>query len=179
MLNLRHAKRFVVIGGGTAGWFAALHLRQILGKHIEVCVIESSDIGIVGVGEGGLPNIISILEGLKIDVAEMMRETQATLKWGFSYEGWRTGAADDKYFHLFFDTRTPAFEKILDFYPNLSQMLSEAMPMHHFSDATLGITNNITQADAHAMLKHNLGIVSSIHFDSYRIAHFLKKKKPL
>ncbi len=177
MLNLRRAKRFAVVGGGTAGWFAALFLRKLLGKHIEVCVIESSDIGIVGVGEGGIPNIISCLLKLDIDIKEVMQATQASYKWGFSYEGWRTGQPDDQYFHLFFNFQDPAFEKAHEFYPNLSQMLSSNIPMHYFSKGVDGILNNVSQAEAFEMMRQpDLGIVSSIHFDSYRIAKFLKSK---
>jgi len=57
MLNLRNISRVVVIGGGTAGWFSALTLRRLFAPNVEVRVIESPAIGIVGVGEGGLLNL--------------------------------------------------------------------------------------------------------------------------
>src|SRR5215469_17313786 len=56
MLNLWDARRVVVVGGGTAGWFAALEMRRLFGRKTEVMVVESERIGILGAGEGSLPN---------------------------------------------------------------------------------------------------------------------------
>jgi tryptophan halogenase len=56
MLNLRGMDRVVVVGGGTAGWFAALQLRQVFSPSVEIMVISAPEIPIVGVGEGGVLN---------------------------------------------------------------------------------------------------------------------------
>ena len=52
MLNLHEMKRVCIVGGGTAGWFAALYLRQISSPNVEIMVISAPEIPIVGVGEG-------------------------------------------------------------------------------------------------------------------------------
>ncbi|MBJ8506865.1 tryptophan 7-halogenase [Acinetobacter seifertii] len=82
MLNLRSIKTISVVGGGTVGWFAALTMRQLFASNVNIQVIESPDIGVVGVGEGGLINLVQALNKLKIPTSEFMRETGASLKWG-------------------------------------------------------------------------------------------------
>ena len=55
--NQTPAKNVVIAGGGTAGWMAATALSRLLGKSINVTLVESKDIGIVGVGEATIPPI--------------------------------------------------------------------------------------------------------------------------
>ena len=85
MLNLKTARNIVVVGGGTAGWFAALTMRRIFSANTSIRLIESSKIGIIGVGEGGILNIMSALRRNGIDIDDFMAETVATYKWGFAY----------------------------------------------------------------------------------------------
>src|ERR1700760_4698994 len=74
-------RRIAVVGGGTAGWIAAAVLARFLQPaQVEIVLIESEEIGIVGVGEATVP-IIQVLNGLLgIDEADFMRKTQATYK---------------------------------------------------------------------------------------------------
>src|SRR3546814_8700647 len=74
--------RIVVLGGGTAGWMSASALAKLLGPLVSVTLIESEDIGIVGVGEATLPHIRGFVERLGIDEAAFMRATHATYKLG-------------------------------------------------------------------------------------------------
>lgn len=179
MLNLRNPspQRIVVLGGGTAGWFAAIALRKLFSPNVEIQVIESSEIGIVGVGEGGLLNFIGALNRYQIDINEFMRETGATWKWGFSYEGWRTGKEDDRFYHLFAsnDTRISRWQE-RGCYPYLSAMISQQLPLEGSIRASELIKHNATQLQATALLETNSAdIIPSFHFDSYKLATYLKK----
>ena len=177
MLNLRGAKRVVILGGGTAGWFAALSLRKIFSAAVEVRVIESSQIGIVGVGEGGLLNLQSALLSLDIDLDDFVRETHATYKWGFSYEGWRTGDKDDRYFHPFASAEGVAskWEKSGSF-PLIAAMIHNGIPMPDYLRGMELIKGNASQQEAkQALDAKEVDIISSFHFDSFRIAEYLKK----
>ncbi|MDQ9037262.1 tryptophan 7-halogenase [Acinetobacter seifertii] len=177
MLNLEQAKNITVIGGGTAGWFAALALRKILPKQIDIKVIESPDIGIVGVGEGGLINLISTLNYLEIPTSEFMKETGATLKWGFCYEGWRTGQKDDEFYHLFINPKhEPFYTERNGFFPLISKLVESQVPLAHVIKDFDAITNRISQSEAIDRLMQQSGIATSFHFDSYRVAEFLAKK---
>lgn len=125
MLDLQHAKRVAIIGGGTAGWFAALMLRRIFSPKVEITLIESPDIGIIGVGEGGLLNLVSALEVNGISVDEFVRETGAAYKLGFVYEGWRGGGSQDSYYHLFGGQGIEELEwQAGGFFPLLSAMIA-------------------------------------------------------
>ena len=91
--------RIVVLGGGTAGWMAAAGLAKLLGAQVKVELVESSDIGIVGVGEATLPHIRSFVERLGIDEDDFIRATHATYKLGIDFRDFaRIG---DSYIHPF------------------------------------------------------------------------------
>src|SRR3546814_6497730 len=80
------ATRVVILGGGTAGWMTAAAIARLL-PQVELRLIESADIGIVGVGEATLPHLRAFVETLGIDEAEFMRTTSATYNIGIAFEG--------------------------------------------------------------------------------------------
>jgi tryptophan 7-halogenase len=92
-------KSILIVGGGTAGWMAAAAIKRSVGPHAEVRLVESADIGIVGVGEATVPPIRDFNALIGLDEAEFMRETRATIKLGIAFEGW--GRKDSAYFHPF------------------------------------------------------------------------------
>lgn len=94
-------KRVVIAGGGTAGWTAAAALVQQLGPLLDITLVESRDIGTVGVGEATIPTIRTFHALLGIDEREFMRATQATFKLGIAFENW--GRPGDRYMHAFGD----------------------------------------------------------------------------
>jgi tryptophan halogenase len=100
-MNAESAKptRVVVLGGGTAGWMSAAALQKLLGGLVEVHLIESEDIGIVGVGEATLPHIRGFVERLGIDEAAFMKATHATYKLGIDFRDF--GRIGDSYVHPF------------------------------------------------------------------------------
>ena len=97
------SKKFVVLGGGTAGWLTALYLKKILPQH-QTTLVESKEIGIIGVGEATTPNIIAFLQYLNIDVFDLIKETKGSIKNGISFENWN--GDNKKYFHGFFEKLT-------------------------------------------------------------------------
>ncbi|MBE8716126.1 tryptophan halogenase family protein [Cellvibrio polysaccharolyticus] len=94
--------RVVIVGGGTAGWMAAAALSKFLGKTLDISLIESDDIGTVGVGEATVPPLIDFHRLLGINEPDFMAVTQATIKLGISFENWKEQG--DKYIHAFGNT---------------------------------------------------------------------------
>ncbi|MEO7578929.1 MAG: tryptophan halogenase family protein [Massilia sp.] len=93
-------KRIVVVGGGAAGWMAAAALATAL-KGGSVELVESEEIGIVGVGEATFPSIRHFHRLLGIDEAEFLRATNGSYKLGIEFRDWRAGG--ESYFHTFGD----------------------------------------------------------------------------
>lgn len=92
-------KNVVIAGGGTAGWMAATALSRLLGKSISVTLVESKDIGIVGVGEATIPPIRTFHKLLGIDEKAFMKASQATFKLGIEFQNWRE--REHSYIHSF------------------------------------------------------------------------------
>jgi tryptophan halogenase len=91
--------RVVIAGGGTSGWCAAAALSQQLGSLLDITLIESEEIGTVGVGEATFPTIRSFHRILDLDEQEFLRVTRGSIKLGISFENWaRRG---DRYIHSF------------------------------------------------------------------------------
>ena len=98
--NRSRPLRVVIVGGGTAGWMSAAGIRHQLGtENYTVTLIESDDIGTVGVGEATLPHIKIFNDMLGIDEAQFMRETRATFKLGIQFCDWNQPG--DCYIHPF------------------------------------------------------------------------------
>lgn len=99
ILEKAQVRRVVIAGGGTAGWIAAAALSHQFHGIIDITLIESDEIGTVGVGESTIPPIRSFHRLLRIDEQEFMRTTAATFKLGISFENW--GSPGDRYIHPF------------------------------------------------------------------------------
>jgi tryptophan halogenase len=97
-----HLKTICILGGGTAGWMTAAALsHKFKSLPITLRLVESDEIGIVGVGEATLPHIRSFNSALNISEAELMKATEATFKLGIEFVDW--GRIGDRYIHPFGD----------------------------------------------------------------------------
>lgn len=90
----------VIVGGGTAGWMAAAALSRLkAGRPVEIVLVESEQIGTVGVGEATIPPFVTFNTLLEVDEAEMMAACQASFKLGIQFQNW--GKIGDNYIHPF------------------------------------------------------------------------------
>ena len=96
---MKSLQRILIAGGGSSGWMTAALLARMFQGLYEVVLVESEDIGTIGVGEATIPAIKKYNELLGLDENEFMQRTQASFKLGIRFENWlRQG---DSYFHGF------------------------------------------------------------------------------
>jgi tryptophan 7-halogenase len=114
-LRVDHVRKVLIVGGGSAGWMAAAMLSRALGRKTAIELVESSAIGIVGVGEATIPPIRQFNRFCGVDEDAFLRETQGTFKIGIEFENW--GRVGDRYLHAF---------------GHVGQELDAAVRMHHW-----------------------------------------------
>jgi tryptophan halogenase len=176
-------REIVIVGGGTAGWMTAAALAKVLqcqagpagpqGRH-RITLVESEEIGIVGVGEATIPMIQLFNRVLELDEDEVLRETQGTFKLGIEFVDW--GRLGETYMHGFGrigrDLWTVGFEQ----YWHKLQQAGRAADLQAYSiNRAAAKAGKFMRADP-ARGNSPLGeIAHAFHFDAALYAKFLRR----
>jgi tryptophan 7-halogenase len=166
-------RSIAIVGGGTAGWMAASMLARALpGTRTAITVVESPDIGIIGVGEATIPPITEVLRFLNIDEADFVRQTEATYKLGIKFVDWK--AAGESYWHPFGTFGAAILRR--PFYHAWHKARAAGVPLR-FTDysvcATLGDAFKFRFPDAEAD-SPAAGLRYALHFDAVLVARYLR-----
>jgi tryptophan halogenase len=167
-------KQVVIVGGGTAGWMTAAALARVLGEQVQITLVESDDIGTVGVGESTIPMIKLFNQVLGIDEDEFMRATQATFKLGIEFQDW--GRLGDQYMHGFGifgqDLATLPFYQ----YWLRLQQAGKAPPLETYSINRMAAkAGKFMRADRSHGNSPLADIVHAFHFDAGLYARYLRQ----
>lgn len=175
-------RNVLIVGGGAAGWLTAAYLARALGAAapggIRITLVESPDIGIIGVGEGTFPSIRGSLSAIGVDEAEFLRASHATFKQGVKFVNWlrAPGAPGaDHYFHPFnAPSQRPDGPELLPYWlmgaagPGVS--FAEAVTMQKRIADACRAPKRLGDADYQAPMNY------AYHFDATRFAGLLREQ---
>ncbi len=160
-------REVVIVGGGTAGWMTAAALTKLIGKNLNIRLVESDQIGNIGVGEATIPTFFALHQLLQINEAEFLKEVQGTIKLGIAFQDWKK--LNHQYIHAFGYTGQSCW----------------AAGFQHFwlKAKTLGLTEEYgryspelmaAQMGKFGLLKQN-GLNYAYHIDATRYARYLRQ----
>ena len=169
-------RNVTIVGGGTAGWMTAAVLSQWLSK-VEIRLIESDEIGIIGVGEATIPHIRNFLALAGIDPLKMISESKATFKLGIEFVDW--GAPGESYIHGF----GKIGRDMLWLHPHQLWLAAKARipgQVEHFDDYSLNCVacrqNKFAFPDHSNPHSPLADIDYAYHFDASLVARFLRSE---
>ena len=166
--------RIVVLGGGTAGWMAAsLMAKRWAGRPLELSVLESPEIGIVGVGEGSTPQLRGFFDVLGIAESEWMPRCNATYKTSIESRGWSTRPGFASYHHPFKNDLDDRSAPAYFFHTVLRRRDADvwAHPDRYFLNAALA-QRRLAPLPAHSF---PFRVHYGYHFDAYLIGAYLRE----
>jgi hypothetical protein len=171
--------KILILGGGTAGWMAANLFAKncagtmVNGRRIEINVVESAEIGIVGVGEGSTPQLKALFDHLEIAESDWMPKCNATYKNGISFKGWSGKKGFEEYFHPFpaKTDRDTAQAFVYNSYLRRHNIDVEVQPNKFFLPAYLAASKLGPKPDRNFPFAVSYGY----HFDAYLVGEVLKE----
>ncbi len=169
-------REVVIVGGGTAGWITAALLGKALGPQLKVRLVESADIGTLGVGEATIPQIRHINQFLGLDEDEVLKAAQGTFKLGIQFNDWRR--IGDSYYHAFGDVGLP-----LGLLPFHQYWLRQRQAQSARTPDLWAYALNAVASDEHRFARMErvgnsplTGLRYAYHMDAGRYAQYLRRQ---
>jgi tryptophan halogenase len=174
MQGLQPIRSVVVVGGGTAGWMTAATLAKVLRGRWTIKLVESDDIGIVGVGEATIPAIQLFNRVLEIDENEFLRATQGTFKLGIEFVDW--GQLGSRYMHGFGPIGQELWTTEFHQYWRKMWLAGKAPDLEQFSITRMAARSNKFMRTATDRPDSPLAQIKyAFHFDASLYARYLRK----
>ena len=174
MTDDRNIRSILIVGGGTAGWMTAATFARILGPdYAKITLVESDEIGIIGVGEATIPQMATFNRMLGLDEDQFVRETKGSFKLGIQFVNW--GRIGHRYFHPFgrygLDMKGVSFHA---YYLRLRQ-LGEAPDVDAWSLQAMAARDDKFMRGIDAGNSPLSDIAYAYHFDAGLYARFLRR----
>lgn len=169
-------KRVLIVGGGTSGWMAAALFAKDWGtRGVEISLMESTDIGTLGVGEGSTPRMRRFFKHLDIPESEWMPAANATYKCGIRFPGWSTRPGYHSYFHPFFTAADSEFAR--PFYHNVGLRNVKKLKVPAHPDPFF-VSQHLAHSRRAPTALDAIDYASeyAYHFDSGLLGQYLKRK---
>jgi tryptophan halogenase len=164
----------VIVGGGTAGWMTAAALAKVLQGRYKIQLVESDEIGTIGVGEATIPMIQLFNKVLEIDEADFMRATQGSYKLGIEFVDW--GRLGDRYMHGFGRFGQDLWTVPFDQYWQRMRQQGKAQALEKYSiNRMAALANRFMRADPQMGNSPLAEIVHAYHFDAGLYARYLRQ----
>jgi hypothetical protein len=175
MITPASIKKVVIVGGGSAGWMTAMVFANTLGKRgVEIQLLESPMVDVIGVGEGSTPFLKGFFDSLEIEESEWMPACNATYKSGITFDKWSTRPGFESYFHPFasmLDNLTmPQF--VQNVHARANGVDLHAHPNRFFISCYLAENNLAPKPNRN----FPFDVWHGYHFDSVLLGKFLHKK---
>jgi tryptophan halogenase len=174
-------KRVLIVGGGTAGWITAGYLARTLGAElpdgVRITLVESADIGILGLGEGTFPTIRQTLRQIGVDETSLVRECGTSFKQGAKFVHWRYppgGRLPNHYLHSFQVTHEPKGIDLLPYW-----LLGVAGQNINWDEVSTPQKRVADSGRAPKLIDHphyEAPLNYAYHFDTMKLAAFLRKQ---
>jgi len=167
-------KSIAIVGGGTAGWMAAAALIERFApqRHTQITLVESPEIGTVGVGEATVPHIREFLKRLKINEIDFIKRTSATFKLAIGFDGW--AGEGTQFFHPFSEHGVPILGTAFQQYWVKLRQMGKAEPIDRYA-----LSSELARVGKFAVSKagEDSGMLffnHAFHFDASLVARYLK-----
>lgn len=167
-------QRIVIVGGGTAGWMSAAYLaRRLSHLPVAITVVDSAQIGTIGVGEATVPAIRDFLAAVELGEPDVLAATDGTIKYGIRFEGW--GGEGHGFFHPFGLYGVPAGGIAFHQYWLKLRASGHELPLGDYCLATQLAERGLFLPPS-TQPGSDLGVFNfALHFDATRFAHLLRR----
>lgn len=167
-------ERIVILGGGTAGWMTATALSRSLGNTCTIILVESDQIGTVGVGEATIPEITKFNKAIGLDENEFLAATGGTFKLGIDFVDWK--CLGEKYMHPFGFLGTAMGSVSFADYWLKAKSRGWVNSLEPFSLASVASTHNKFMRPVKIENSPLSEIAYAFHFDAHLYAKYLRKR---
>ena len=173
-INDRRVQRIVIVGGGSAGWMVAAALSKLLEGSRHIQLVESEEIGTVGVGEATIPQMRVFNSALGIDEDDFVRHTQGTFKLGIEFVDW--GSLGERYIHSFGTVGQDLGMVPFHHYWARMRRLGQADDIAAYAVNTVAARANRFARDVHLPDLPPLQVGYAYHFDAGLYARYLRRE---